>query len=326
MAAQPPMAPVRAAITRTFTSGTTTSFTFSLAGLTKNTTYLVGVFDASGTPQLSGLTVSGTGFTATGGTDLTLVVGAVTSVDGLTITTGTLNSNGNYVLKLRVSTATVYPANSNLTIYYDKTFSAGWSAASPITVVGSELITGGLNVGGPLLVNGARFVGVAGASGATGPVGASGATGPVGASGATGRVGASGASGPVGLAGASGPSGPMGLVGASGASGPMGLVGASGAAGSTTGSGGATTVAVGSSAGLTAQGSNAIAIGYCAGLTSQAIGSIIINATGNSLDNTVANTCVIKSLRGDTTARLTAGGFTAMYYNRTTGELCYSTG
>jgi len=246
-AMRPATAPVvRAAIARTFTSGTTTSFTFSLTGLARTgATYSVGLFSPTNV-QLTGLTASGSGFTGTSVTDLTLVaVGATAS--GLTITTGTLSSDGLYTLKVRLSTAATYPT-SKITVYYDKTFSAGWLAVRPkvTTVTGNQVVTGGFNVVGSLLQNGVAI-------------------------------------------------------------------------GGTTGSGGSTTVAVGSNAGATAQGSNAVAIGFGAGQTSQATSSIVINASGSIVNNTSPNTLIIKPIRTISGGALT--GFTQLFWNQTTGEV-----
>jgi hypothetical protein len=75
-------------------------------------------------------------------------------------------------------------------------------------------------------------------------------------------------------------------------------------------------VAVGRRAGETSQGENAIAIGFRAGET-QANNSIVINATGNLLNNTVENTFVVKPIRD-------AVGTTMLMYNANTGEVTHA--
>lgn len=81
---------------------------------------------------------------------------------------------------------------------------------------------------------------------------------------------------------------------------------------------GADAIAIGRSAGITNQGIDAIAIGANAGTTNQANNSIIINATGSVLDNTTANSLVVKPVRNATTSD-------ALYYNATSGEITYGT-
>lgn len=96
---------------------------------------------------------------------------------------------------------------------------------------------------------------------------------------------------------------------------------------------GADAVAIGYDAAINSQGASSIAIGRYAGSNSvvstlsapQAANSIILNATGSFLSNATASSCVIKPIRGDTTANLTSAGFKQLYYNPTTGELCYTT-
>ena len=80
---------------------------------------------------------------------------------------------------------------------------------------------------------------------------------------------------------------------------------------------GTSAVAIGRDAGGTAQGINAVAIGIQAGYANQAANSIIINATGTTLNQTVANTFTVKPVRQGETAN-------AMYYNTSTGEITYS--
>jgi hypothetical protein len=85
---------------------------------------------------------------------------------------------------------------------------------------------------------------------------------------------------------------------------------------------GACAVAVGQSAGISDQGVEALALGSQAGTTSQAACSIVINASGAPLENTVANTTVIKPVRNAGSSGLPAGFF-QVAYNPTTGELVY---
>jgi hypothetical protein len=60
-----------------------------------------------------------------------------------------------------------------------------------------------------------------------------------------------------------------------------------------------------------------VAIGIQAGYTNQAANSIILNATGATLNQTTANTFTVKPVRQDETAD-------AMYYNSSTGEITYA--
>jgi hypothetical protein len=85
---------------------------------------------------------------------------------------------------------------------------------------------------------------------------------------------------------------------------------------------GACAVAVGQSAGISDQGVEALALGSQAGTTSQAAYSIVINASGVPLENTVSNTTVIKPVRDGGTSGLPVG-FKQVAYNPTTGELVY---
>ena len=75
-------------------------------------------------------------------------------------------------------------------------------------------------------------------------------------------------------------------------------------------------VAVGWEAGYTGQGIEAVAIGTGAGHTNQGANSIILNATGSTLNQTVANTFTVKPVRQANTAN-------ALYYNSSTGEITY---
>jgi len=72
-------------------------------------------------------------------------------------------------------------------------------------------------------------------------------------------------------------------------------------------------------------GSNNIAIGSYAAETSETDNSIILNATGSTVNSPASNTFTVKPVRGDTTANLVSGGFKAVYYNPTTGEFAYTT-
>jgi len=79
-------------------------------------------------------------------------------------------------------------------------------------------------------------------------------------------------------------------------------------------------VAVGTNAGYTTQGAFSVAIGYSAGQSNQASNCIVINGSGSSLENTTTGTCVIKPIR-TVTGGVAPAGFSATYYNPTTGEL-----
>ena len=80
-----------------------------------------------------------------------------------------------------------------------------------------------------------------------------------------------------------------------------------------------TQVRIGDNAGLTLQGTNSIAIGAGSGTTSQANNSIVINATGSNLENTTANSFVVKPIRNDANATSIA-----LYYDDSTGEITYA--
>lgn len=88
---------------------------------------------------------------------------------------------------------------------------------------------------------------------------------------------------------------------------------------------GSNAVAIGGLAGNSFQGVNAVAIGYQAGSLNQHSNSIVINATGTALLSVTSNSFAVKPIRGDTTAALGGSNFKALFYNSTTGELCYST-
>lgn len=80
-----------------------------------------------------------------------------------------------------------------------------------------------------------------------------------------------------------------------------------------------TQVRIGNDAGLTLQGVNSIAIGAGAATTSQGNNSIVINATGSNLENTTANSFVVKPIRNDANATSIA-----LYYDDATGEITYA--
>ena len=76
-------------------------------------------------------------------------------------------------------------------------------------------------------------------------------------------------------------------------------------------------IAIGMQAGETTQADYAVAIGYEAGMTNQAANSIVINASGATLNNTTANSLVIKPIRS-------ASGTTTLMYDATTGEVTHT--
>ena len=80
---------------------------------------------------------------------------------------------------------------------------------------------------------------------------------------------------------------------------------------------GAQAIAIGDSAGYTGQGAQAIAIGGYAGNISQAANSIVLNATSSAVQNTTANSLVIKPIRS-------AVGTTMLMYDATSGEVTHS--
>ncbi len=79
---------------------------------------------------------------------------------------------------------------------------------------------------------------------------------------------------------------------------------------------GVNAIAIGDSAGKTTQGDYAIAIGNAAGETNQAANSIVMNATSTAVENTTADSFVVKPIRN-------AGGTHQLEYNPTTGEITY---
>jgi len=80
-------------------------------------------------------------------------------------------------------------------------------------------------------------------------------------------------------------------------------------------------------AGRTNQGAASIAIGAFTGQDAQAANSIVINATGGVLQNTVEDILVIKPVRENTTGTAPTStlptGFFYTIYNPTTGEMGY---
>ena len=76
-------------------------------------------------------------------------------------------------------------------------------------------------------------------------------------------------------------------------------------------------IAIGTLAGDANQGANAVAIGRYAGRNNQAAKSIVINATDSNLENTTADSLVIKPIRS-------AVGTTIMMYDATTGEVTHN--
>ena len=81
---------------------------------------------------------------------------------------------------------------------------------------------------------------------------------------------------------------------------------------------GANSFALGYAAGSTNQGNNSVAIGYAAGYANQANNSIILNATGSTLDQTVANTFTVAPVRNDV-----ANIGQVMFYNSSSKEVTY---
>ena len=94
-------------------------------------------------------------------------------------------------------------------------------------------------------------------------------------------------------------------------------------AGSTTQGG--NSIAIGTNAGLTTQGGNSIAIGFNAGNSGQALNSIQINATGASIAQTTASTCIIAPIRNVVQLATDASGGTILNhilnYNSSTTEI-----
>ena len=82
---------------------------------------------------------------------------------------------------------------------------------------------------------------------------------------------------------------------------------------------GSYSVAVGYAAGNQNQGANSIAIGFLAGNSNQGETSIVLNASGASLAGATGG-FFVKPVRNITSLT----GFSALYYNPTTGEICYN--
>ena len=80
---------------------------------------------------------------------------------------------------------------------------------------------------------------------------------------------------------------------------------------------GVAAVAIGSQAGETSQGDKAIAIGQYAGRNNQAANSIVLNATGATLENTTADSFVVKPIRNATMT-------TILGYDATSGEVTHN--
>jgi len=76
-------------------------------------------------------------------------------------------------------------------------------------------------------------------------------------------------------------------------------------------------IAIGKEAGRINQGAEAVAIGNLAGVNNQAANSIVINAGATALENTVADTFVVKPIRS-------AVGTTIMMYDVTSGEVTHT--
>jgi hypothetical protein len=79
-------------------------------------------------------------------------------------------------------------------------------------------------------------------------------------------------------------------------------------------------IAIGHECGFTTQGANAVAVGYRAGYTNQAANSIVLNASGAALENTTANSLVVKPVRN--VAAATTDKY-PLHYDATTGEVAY---
>jgi hypothetical protein len=87
-------------------------------------------------------------------------------------------------------------------------------------------------------------------------------------------------------------------------------------------------VAIGSGAGYYRQGKNSVCIGSGAGfgnvpanIQGAANNTIILNATDNNLDQTIANTFTVKPIRGNATVT----NLNKLYYNTVSGEIQYFT-
>ena len=82
---------------------------------------------------------------------------------------------------------------------------------------------------------------------------------------------------------------------------------------------GSYSVAVGYAAGNQNQGANSIAIGFLAATANQGDTSIVLNASGAPLAGATGG-FFVKPIRNITSLT----GFSALYYNPTTGEICYN--
>jgi hypothetical protein len=80
----------------------------------------------------------------------------------------------------------------------------------------------------------------------------------------------------------------------------------------------ASSIKIGTNAGLSNQGLNAIAIGYNAGQTNQHANSIIINSTGTDLSSFQTNSLYIAPIRNTSSSNI-------LYYNSNTKEMSYDT-
>ena len=83
---------------------------------------------------------------------------------------------------------------------------------------------------------------------------------------------------------------------------------------------GSNAIAVGPLAGSNSQNNFAVAVGYAAGQNGQKVNSIILNASGSSLDSTESS-LYAKPIRSTTA---TLGTHTALWYNSSTSELIHS--
>jgi len=82
---------------------------------------------------------------------------------------------------------------------------------------------------------------------------------------------------------------------------------------------GSYSVAIGYGAGNQNQGANSIAIGFQAATSNQGDTSIVLNASGANLAGATGG-FFVKPIRNITSLT----GFSALYYNPTTGEICYN--
>ena len=132
---------------------------------------------------------------------------------------------------LYLSGNTIYLGNANITANGSTLVLPAGTEVSGTGILGNiSILNIDGNSGNVLYGNGvfASVIGVAGATGATGPAGTNGATG---ASGEAGTNGATGATGVAGVNGATGATGAAGTNGATGATGPAGATGITGSTG-----------------------------------------------------------------------------------------------